>query len=499
MIKERDAAIEQNEELTAPIQDLEHRCGLLYEENRELKWEIERRNAIDRGEPDYYNQPDPRFDSPVRSPVKNTSAEQNAPIAGEGNKSQEHAKSNTAQKLSFDGEHRGSRPANPVCTKARENTEKSTSVTSNEYPFLKGLESLVDSKKGSKNEPSPAKAQVHEQTVEAGPQPQMQYRSWTPEPAPLTQGTLGEETTDYRIRLSKGLALFDREAIREGKVIHTPVPIDNRPIFPSPVKVAGPAVVGQVAEPTVTAASVASNVSRKRHHTPQPEQRPNTPHPEENMTSAFILPDINIVPPETGAEIAPEPRAETAPETRAETAPETRAEAAPVPAEEVDHTSRRHQKTNCVVCQRISALGDGPSADRRTVLVSRPVPVSERVPHLKECEYPEPERGVREPFVVIAIAIKAAEDELVHSKCELRRVQKAYTALDPSISKFQRLQYSERIQKLLWQCDQQADHIYSLYDLLDCLKKKGMDMTREQVEVTVVTLEETARSRRGVA
>lgn len=219
-------------------------------------------------------------------------------------------------------------------------------------------------------------------------------------------------------------------------------------------------------EPTMTAASAVSNTSRRR-------QRP--AFADENMTSAFILPDITMAGSQTRAGIFEG-------------------------TGEENHSDSRHDGANCIVCQRIlneaqqsRAEASAGSAQNETVAIPRPIPVSDRMPPSTETN-PDPTlRPSQPPSLALAIAIKTLEDELSHLKAELGKFQARYDSTDPSLSRRGRKVIGVRIRKLLKVCEQKGDLIYSLYDVLEGQKESGREMTQDEVEVTLMNLKEIVK------
>ncbi|BCR83509.1 uncharacterized protein ACHE_10911A [Aspergillus chevalieri] len=186
----------------------------------------------------------------------------------------------------------------------------------------------------------------------------------------------------------------------------------------------------------------------------------------EEMTSAFILPDITI----RHADLA-----------------------AQDPSKLPEATQRaldgiaQHNGKNCTVCQRIIPAGS--SCDHtHEVQVPKPIPVSERMPEPTVYNEEPTLRPAQDPPIALATVLKALEDELSHLKMQLATYQAAYNKLDASLGKRQRKTLGERIEKLLKDVDMKADQIYALYDVLEGQKQDGREMTEREMEQTLQSI-----------
>lgn len=186
----------------------------------------------------------------------------------------------------------------------------------------------------------------------------------------------------------------------------------------------------------------------------------------EEMTSAFILPDITI----RHADLA-----------------------AQDPSKLPESTQRaldgiaQHNGKNCTVCHRV--IPDGTTCDHtREVQVPKPIPVSERMPEPSAYNEEPTLRPAQSPPVALATVLKALEDELSHLKMQLATYQAAYNKLDASLGKRQRKTLGEKIEKLLKDVDMKADQIYALYDVLEGQKQDGREMTEREMEQTLQSI-----------
>ncbi|KAI9726805.1 MAG: hypothetical protein M1828_000661 [Chrysothrix sp. TS-e1954] len=132
--------------------------------------------------------------------------------------------------------------------------------------------------------------------------------------------------------------------------------------------------------------------------------------------------------------------------------------------------------------QAATANGFGKGAK---TAVPRPIPVSERLPvHLPGEEEPTL-RPAQPPALALATVLKALEDELAHLRSELAIQEAHYHSHDPALSKRERKAVYARMQKLLATAEARSDRIYALYDVLEGQKANGMTMQEDEVELTL--------------
>lgn len=184
----------------------------------------------------------------------------------------------------------------------------------------------------------------------------------------------------------------------------------------------------------------------------------------EDMTSAFILPDITI------REFAPELLAA---------------------GERVLDDLTNHDGQNCTVCHQIVKAGlshDHTSAAKETITIPKPVPVSERMPEPTEYNEDPTIRPSQPPAHALACVLKGLGDEVAHQKIRLAHYQRLYSGHDPALSKRQRKSICAKIETLVKLIDVKADQIYSLYDVLEGQKKDGHEITEQEIEVTLQSI-----------
>ena len=155
-------------------------------------------------------------------------------------------------------------------------------------------------------------------------------------------------------------------------------------------------------------------------------------------------------------------------------------------AREVFDSLAQHDSNSCSICKRVVEYGV-PHEHREAakLTVSKPIPVSERMPS-PEPNNDEPTiRPSQPPSVALATVIKNLEDEVKHLKIEESEYQAQYLSHDPSLSKRKREAVLRKIQRLLSLIETKSNQIYALYDVLEGQKQSGQEMNEEEVEVTL--------------
>ncbi|KAL2354801.1 hypothetical protein BJ546DRAFT_1048106 [Cryomyces antarcticus] len=191
----------------------------------------------------------------------------------------------------------------------------------------------------------------------------------------------------------------------------------------------------------ITEVSILSNVSRRRRG----------PAFEE-MTSAFILPDVTLHA------------------SRANDRLEEAKEATPPAA--------AHDAKTCTACP------PHPTA-ATTLPIPTPIPVSARGPTDTDATL----RPSQPPPLALATVLKQLTDELAHLKLELTRHEAAYNAHDPSLGKRHRKATKARIERLMGEIEKRADQVYALYDVLEGLGAEGRgEMGEREIEDTLMSV-----------
>ena len=204
--------------------------------------------------------------------------------------------------------------------------------------------------------------------------------------------------------------------------------------------------------------------SRRNSETSMDTRRQQRGQAKDNLTSAFILPDITIREP----------------------APQLTAA-----GEKVLEDLKNHSGQNCTICNQ--AIGsdsshDHASATKENIKVPKPIPVSDRMPIPSEHNDDPTIRPSQPPALALASVLKGLEDEIAHQKIELVHYQNLYNGHDPALSKRQRKSVCAKIETLLKAIDMKADQIYSLYDVLEGQKQDGHEITEQEVEVTLQSI-----------
>lgn len=189
----------------------------------------------------------------------------------------------------------------------------------------------------------------------------------------------------------------------------------------------------------------------------------------EEMTSAFILPDITLRYVDS----------ETRPPVRLSES-----------AQKVLESVAQHDGGNCTVCHRLVSNDHchGTSSGRDTITVPKPIPVSSRMPEPALYNEEPTLRPSQPPALALATVLKGLEDELSHLKMQLVPYQNTYNQHDASLSKRQRKSLYQKIEMLLKDIDTKADQIYALYDVLEGQRQDCHEMTEHEVEVTLQSI-----------
>ncbi|PNS21738.1 hypothetical protein CAC42_1592 [Sphaceloma murrayae] len=171
-------------------------------------------------------------------------------------------------------------------------------------------------------------------------------------------------------------------------------------------------------------------------------KRPTRSRSFEEMTSAFILPDITLK--DVGKGI-------------------------------------RHDGKNCLACP----------GKETTKTVPMPKPVSDR----DDVDATNMTvRPAEEPRQALARVLKGLQDEVVHLKLELEHKQKEYGRHDPAVGRRRRTEIKERMEELIKEVEKRSEMVYRLYDVLEG-QKEGIEDTLRSLGLDV----EFGRGKRGKA
>lgn len=136
----------------------------------------------------------------------------------------------------------------------------------------------------------------------------------------------------------------------------------------------------------------------------------------------------------------------------------------------------------------VVVTSDAQQKAKRTKVIRRPVPVSDRMPVPGPYEEEPTIRPSQHPGIALATVLGALESELSELKRSAKKYQQLYENHDAALSKRSRKSLFEKLQKLNKTIDVKADHIYSLYDVLEGQKQCGQEMSQEEVEVTLQSI-----------
>lgn len=208
---------------------------------------------------------------------------------------------------------------------------------------------------------------------------------------------------------------------------------------------------------------------QRRHSDPSIRGRTKSRHHivAEEMTSAFILPDITICGSFHGTEH----------------------KALSASARNVLDNLCQHDGYNCTVCSRVASF-ETENASKRTdtkksIRIEKPVPVSDRMPVAGSYEDEPTMRPLVSPGLALATVMKGLQDELAHMKMQLAQYQSMYSKYDMSLGMRKRKAIKAKIENLLKAIDIKADQIYGLYDVLEGQKQSGQELSEEEVEITL--------------
>ncbi|ODH51466.1 hypothetical protein GX48_02332 [Paracoccidioides brasiliensis] len=191
----------------------------------------------------------------------------------------------------------------------------------------------------------------------------------------------------------------------------------------------------------------------------------------EEMTSAFILPDITLHA--ISGKSGEPPKLSAA-------------------AQRVLNEVAKHDGKNCSVCKNVidknCIHGLSNREGQVSFKVTKPVPVSARVPEPSPYIEEPTLRPSQQPALALATVLKALEDELAHLKMQLVLQQTALNKHDASLRKKQRKSILRKFEFLLREIDTKSDQIYALYDVLEGQKEDGHEMTQQEVDVTLQSI-----------
>ncbi|KAL9612832.1 MAG: hypothetical protein Q9167_002615 [Letrouitia subvulpina] len=182
--------------------------------------------------------------------------------------------------------------------------------------------------------------------------------------------------------------------------------------------------------------------------------------PGDELTSAFIIPDITIRQPLDQVKSVPDGK--------------------------LHIPSQNSNIEPLEIPESLPAQDDTKST--RRIKVQKPIPVSERKLDVAPYEEEPTIRPSQPPAVALAKVLKGLEDELAQVKLKLSKYQAMYNKAESAISRRQRKQIHAKIQTLVQEVDVKSDHIYNLYDVLEGQKENGQEMSQEELELTLSSI-----------
>lgn len=204
-----------------------------------------------------------------------------------------------------------------------------------------------------------------------------------------------------------------------------------------------------------------SNVSHRRHHSETEVYSSRRRQVDaEEMTSAFIIPDIVSSSQKTGKE-----RPVLSPDAR-----------------RVLDGLCKHNSNNCTLCTRVASFDtkDGAKkASEQSIRIDKPIPVSKRMPAPGPYEDEPTARPSVAPERALATVIKGVKDELAHLKMKQAEVQSAYNDHDASLGMRRRKTMEKKLGELATLISLKSDQLYGLYDVLEGQDKSVEDLTED--------------------
>ena len=194
----------------------------------------------------------------------------------------------------------------------------------------------------------------------------------------------------------------------------------------------------------------------------------------EDMTSAFILPDITIHG------------------MNGTTGPNGKEEIQlPPSAQRILDKAVRHERSNCTVCKKGTPCTN--AADPEPITIPQPQPVSERAteqPNEDTTQNPNLNLDIDEndhtmrpsqpPAMALAKVLKALEDELAHLKMQLAVCQSRYSRHDAAVGRRKRVKLGEQMKALMGEIESKSEVVYALYDVLEGQKGEGEGNEKEK-------------------
>ncbi|KAL9582885.1 MAG: hypothetical protein Q9212_003030 [Teloschistes hypoglaucus] len=199
--------------------------------------------------------------------------------------------------------------------------------------------------------------------------------------------------------------------------------------------------------------------------------------PQEQMTSAFILPDITMNAQPTLDKQAPIHTPGTAKEDRSQVAHKSAYQEATERSDILDYepVAQKNAGSHSQTKQPMVSDGQLPTISDEELDIT----IQEDEPTIRPTQPPE---------AALATVLESLTTELAAQRAQLAKYQASYDRHDVSISRRQRRQIFEKIQALLLSIETKADQIYNLHDVIEGQKQKGQPITQTQLDNTMQSL-----------
>ncbi|RWA10148.1 hypothetical protein EKO27_g4980 [Xylaria grammica] len=243
-------------------------------------------------------------------------------------------------------------------------------------------------------------------------------------------------------------------------------------------------------------------------------QEPQLDSDQENMTSALFIDDVTL---DSNKKFAPrqKPKQKAAPAVRVlspvlsvtepsieieQTGAEKQKEANPPILTEsakhvLDNLCQDHECYNCTLCARIQSRRheSNGKANKKTVRIERPVPVTDRVkrrPSTSSYVYEDQPtlRPSQDPAIALAKVMKGLKDEERHIRATIARKQAVYDECDAAVNKRLWKQLDAEIRVLRKRRDLKRDQIYDLHDVLEGQKANAQLMSQDAIDMTITSV-----------
>ncbi|KAI4110155.1 MAG: hypothetical protein L6R37_000048 [Teloschistes peruensis] len=199
--------------------------------------------------------------------------------------------------------------------------------------------------------------------------------------------------------------------------------------------------------------------------------------PQEQMTSAFILPDITMNVQPTLDKQAPVQTLGDAKEDCSKVAHKSIFQDTAEGSDILDYEPVAQKNAGSHSQEKQPMISDGqlPTISDEELDIT----IQEDEPTIRPTQPPE---------AALATVLESLTTELAAQRARLAKYQTSYDRHDVSISRRQRKQILEKIQALLRSTDTKADQIYNLHDVIEGQKQKGQPITQTQVDNTMQSL-----------